>query len=129
MPLERRTATLLAFVRTLEASAQDDVLDLFDIVVRHRLHFDHAAHIDTSLRELRRVLRPGGRLVSIPMQHGKKLVVLDSRPKRPAPGHGVAIDVQGEHVLVVPPLSLEPATDCEALHLFDEFVGSLERAA
>jgi TnpA family transposase len=33
MPQERRTATLLAFVRTLEASAQDDVLDLFDIVV------------------------------------------------------------------------------------------------
>ena len=28
----RRAATLLAFVRTLEASAQDDVLDLFDIV-------------------------------------------------------------------------------------------------
>ena len=26
-------ATLLAFVRTLEATAQDDVLDLFDIVV------------------------------------------------------------------------------------------------
>ena len=33
MPLERRIATLLAFVRTLEATAQDDVLDLFDIVV------------------------------------------------------------------------------------------------
>ena len=33
MPLERRTATLLAFVRTLEATAQDDVLDLFDIEV------------------------------------------------------------------------------------------------
>jgi len=33
MPRERRTATLLAFVRTLEASAQDDVLDLLDIVV------------------------------------------------------------------------------------------------
>jgi hypothetical protein len=33
MPLEGRTATLLAVVRTLEASAQDDVLDLFDIVV------------------------------------------------------------------------------------------------
>jgi TnpA family transposase len=33
MPLERRTATLLAFVRTLEATAKDDVLDLFDIVV------------------------------------------------------------------------------------------------
>ena len=33
LPKERRAATLLAFVRTLEASAQDDVLDLFDIVV------------------------------------------------------------------------------------------------
>jgi Domain of unknown function (DUF4158)/Tn3 transposase DDE domain len=33
MPLERRMATLLAFVHTLEATAQDDVLDLFDIVV------------------------------------------------------------------------------------------------
>ena len=33
MPRERRTATLLAFVRTLEATAQDDVLDLLDIVV------------------------------------------------------------------------------------------------
>ncbi len=33
MPMERRTATLLAFARTLEATAQDDVLDLFDIVV------------------------------------------------------------------------------------------------
>ena len=30
---ERRAATLLALVRTLEASAQDDVLDLFDVVV------------------------------------------------------------------------------------------------
>jgi hypothetical protein len=34
MPRERRTATLLAFVRTLEASAQDDVLDLFETVVK-----------------------------------------------------------------------------------------------
>lgn len=33
MPLERRTATLLAFVWTLEATAQEDVLDLFDLVV------------------------------------------------------------------------------------------------
>jgi hypothetical protein len=33
MPEERRTATLLAFARTLEAGAQDDVLDLFDVVV------------------------------------------------------------------------------------------------
>jgi TnpA family transposase len=32
MPGARRIATLLAFIRTLEASAQDDVLDLFDIV-------------------------------------------------------------------------------------------------
>jgi TnpA family transposase len=42
LPEERRTATLLAFVRTLEASAQDDVLDLFDIVVS-KLFTDAAA--------------------------------------------------------------------------------------
>jgi TnpA family transposase len=33
MPDERRAATLLAFIRVLEASAQDDVLDLFDMIV------------------------------------------------------------------------------------------------
>lgn len=33
MPEERRIATLLAFVRMLEASARCDVLDLFDSVV------------------------------------------------------------------------------------------------
>ncbi len=33
MLLEQRTATLLAFVRTLEATTRDDVLDLFDSVV------------------------------------------------------------------------------------------------
>jgi TnpA family transposase len=33
MPAERRVATLLAFIRSLEASAQDDVLDLFDLLV------------------------------------------------------------------------------------------------
>ena len=33
MPKARRAATLLAYVRTLEATAQDDVLDLFDAVV------------------------------------------------------------------------------------------------
>lgn len=33
MPDERRVATLLAFIRALEASAQDDVLDLFDQLV------------------------------------------------------------------------------------------------
>jgi hypothetical protein len=42
LPEERRTATLLAFVRTLEASAQDDVIDLFDIVVS-KLFTDAAA--------------------------------------------------------------------------------------
>lgn len=33
LPEERRAATLLAFLRALEASAQDDVLDLFDLLV------------------------------------------------------------------------------------------------
>ena len=33
LPQDRRLATLIAFIRTLEATAQDDVLDLFDIVV------------------------------------------------------------------------------------------------
>ncbi len=33
LPDNRRLATLIAFIRTLEATAQDDVLDLFDIVV------------------------------------------------------------------------------------------------
>ncbi len=33
LPDDRRIATLLAFVHTLEASAHDDVLDLFDVVV------------------------------------------------------------------------------------------------
>ena len=32
LPDDRRTATLLAFIRTLEASASDDVIDLFDVV-------------------------------------------------------------------------------------------------
>jgi len=35
LPEDRRLATLTAFIRTLEATAQDDVLDLFDIVVTH----------------------------------------------------------------------------------------------
>lgn len=33
LPDDRRIATLLAYIRTLEASAADDVLDLFDVVV------------------------------------------------------------------------------------------------
>jgi len=48
MPLERRTATLLAFVRTLEATAQDDVLDLFDIVVT--VLFTEAAKVGKKAR-------------------------------------------------------------------------------
>ncbi len=32
LPDDRRTATLLAFIRTLEASASDDIIDLFDAV-------------------------------------------------------------------------------------------------
>jgi hypothetical protein len=36
LPDEQRIATLLAFVRTLEASANDDVLDLFDVVTKLR---------------------------------------------------------------------------------------------
>jgi hypothetical protein len=42
MPAERRMATLLAFIRTLEATAQDDVVDLLDIVVT-KLFSDAAA--------------------------------------------------------------------------------------
>ncbi len=48
MPLERRMATLLAFVRTLEATAQDDVLDLFDVVVTTL--FNDAAKIGKKAR-------------------------------------------------------------------------------
>ncbi len=33
LPEDRRLATLLAFIRTLEATAQDDILDLFDLLV------------------------------------------------------------------------------------------------
>jgi hypothetical protein len=36
LPDEQRIATLLAFGRTLEASANDDVLDLFDVVTKLR---------------------------------------------------------------------------------------------
>ena len=34
LPDDRRTATLLAFIRTLEATAGDDVIDLFDAVAK-----------------------------------------------------------------------------------------------
>ena len=53
MPLERRMATLLALVRTLEATTQDDVLDLFDIAVTAL--FTEAAKVGkkTRLRTIR----------------------------------------------------------------------------
>ncbi len=77
MPLERRTATLLAFVRTLEASAQDDVLDLFDIVVTTL--FTDAAKIGRKarLRTLRdldaaalQIRRAGGVLMDDAVEDG-----------------------------------------------------------
>src|SRR5215203_3038207 len=53
LPDQRRVATLLAFVRTLEATAQDDVLDLFDVVVTRI--FADAQHIgrEARMRNLR----------------------------------------------------------------------------
>ena len=77
MPLERRMATLLAFVRTLEASAQDDVLDLFDIVVTTL--FTDAAKIGKKarLRTLRdldaaalQIRRAGGVLMDDAVEDG-----------------------------------------------------------
>ena len=53
LPKERRTATLLAFVRTLEASAQDDVLDLFDVVVTKLFADATAAGKRARLRTIR----------------------------------------------------------------------------
>jgi TnpA family transposase len=53
MPEERRAATLLAYVRTLEATAQDDVLDLFDAVVTRLSADAEAAGERARLRTLR----------------------------------------------------------------------------
>lgn len=53
MPEERRTAMLLAFVRTLEATAQDDVLDLFDVVVTKLFSDAAAVGKKTRLRTIR----------------------------------------------------------------------------
>lgn len=53
LPDDRRAATLVAFIRTLEASAGDDVIDLFDVV--STTMFSHAR---TTAREARiRTLR------------------------------------------------------------------------
>ena len=65
LPEDRRLATLIAFVRTLEATAQDDVLDLFDIVVTRILTDAQQAGRDARMRGLRdldaaaRTLRQG----------------------------------------------------------------------
>jgi hypothetical protein len=53
MPEERRMATLLAFVRILEATAQDDVLDLLDIIVTKLFSDAAAVGKKTRLRTIR----------------------------------------------------------------------------
>jgi TnpA family transposase len=53
MPQTRRTATLVAFVRSLEASAQDDILDLFDLLVARLFAEAKAARQKARLRSLR----------------------------------------------------------------------------
>lgn len=53
LPEERRLATLVAFARTLEATAQDDVLDLFDIVVTRIFADAQARDREARLRSLR----------------------------------------------------------------------------
>jgi len=53
MPAERRRATLLAFIRTLEATAQGDVLDLLDIVLTKLFSDAAAVGKKTRLRTIR----------------------------------------------------------------------------
>ena len=53
LPDDRRAATLLAFVRTLEASATDDVIDLFDAVSTAMFAQADAASREARLRSLR----------------------------------------------------------------------------
>ena len=53
LPDDRRAATLLAFVRTLEASAGDDVLDLFDAVSTAMFAQASTAAKEARLRSLR----------------------------------------------------------------------------
>jgi TnpA family transposase len=53
LPDNRRAATLLAFVRTLEASAGDDVIDLFDAVATTMFAQADAASKEARLRSLR----------------------------------------------------------------------------
>jgi TnpA family transposase len=53
LPDDRRTATLLAFVHTLEASAGDDVIDLFDAVATTMFSQADTASKEARLRSLR----------------------------------------------------------------------------
>ena len=53
LPEGRRLATLVAFVCTLEATAQDDVLDLFDIVVTRIFADAQAKGREARMRNLR----------------------------------------------------------------------------
>ena len=53
LPDDRRTATLLAFIRTLEASASDDVIDLFDVVTTSIFSNAQAVSKQARLRTLR----------------------------------------------------------------------------
>lgn len=53
LPDDRRTATLLAFIRTLEATAGDDVIDLFDAVAATMFARAAMASKEARLRSLR----------------------------------------------------------------------------
>lgn len=53
LPNDRRAATLLAFVTTLEATAGDDVIDLFDAVATSMFAQADAASKEARLRSLR----------------------------------------------------------------------------
>ena len=52
LPDDRRLATLIAFIRTLEAATQDDVLDLFDIVVTQIFTDAQKAGREARMRDL-----------------------------------------------------------------------------
>ncbi|NKD56106.1 Tn3 family transposase, partial [Haematospirillum sp. H4485] len=53
LPPDRRAATLLAFIRTLEASAGDDVIDVFDVVSTSMFNEATKAAKQARLRSLR----------------------------------------------------------------------------
>ena len=53
LPDDRRAATLVAFIRTLEASAGDDVIDLFDVVSTTMFSHARATAREARIRTLR----------------------------------------------------------------------------